>query len=279
MAWLTASTTDRRFLVRIEDLDDQRCRPEYADQQLRDLAAIGIAWDGEPMVQSRRSTAYAEALSRLTALGATFECFCTRREIRTAQSAPHGDVSRYPGTCRDLDAHQRAERSAAGRRPAIRLRGADQQRSWDDLVLGPRVAAADDVVLARADGAHAYNLAVVVDDLAQQVDQVVRGDDLVDQTATQVLLIELLGGRAMSYGHVPLVLNTAGRRLAKRDGAVTLGDLAAAGWSQQAVVRALLRSFGPAVDSAASTLREAADSFDIRAVPRDPWIFVPPSTC
>lgn len=277
LAWMTARTTDRAFLLRIEDLDEQRSRAEHAERQIADLQSIGLDWDDEPVWQSTRLAEYRAALDELTTAGHTYECYCSRKEIREAQSAPHGDAGRYPGTCRELTAAERAERRSRGRPPAIRLRGQDAERSWDDLVTGRQTGVVDDVVLCRWDGALAYNLAVVVDDIWQDVDQIVRGDDLVDQTATQLLLTELLGGRHPSYVHVPLVVNSAGHRLAKRDSAVTLADLAAVGVSTQQVVELLLESFGDAVDPAARTLRDALPGFDLPNLPRELFPF-PPQT-
>lgn len=281
LAWLVARASGRRFLLRVEDIDEQRCRPEHAARQLADLRAVGLDWDDEPVWQTTRLEAYREALGTLTSAGHTYECYCSRREIREAQSAPHGAAGRYPGTCRELSTGQRDQRRrSSGRPPAIRLRGADAERGWDDLVLGAQRGVVDDVVLQRWDGALAYNLAVVVDDLWQDVDQVVRGDDLVDQTATQILLTELLGtasGGPIEYGHVPLVVNARGERLAKRDGAVTLTDLTAAGVSADQVVENLLGSFGAAVPAGARSLADAVQSFDLSALPRAPWNWQTPA--
>jgi len=276
LAWLAARATGRGFLLRIEDLDEQRCTPEHARHQLRDLRSIGLDWDGEPVWQSTRLGSYRAALQSLVDDGHTFECYCTRREIREAQSAPHGSSGRYPGTCRSLTEAERAARRAAGRPPTVRLRGGAAVRSWHDLVRGPQRGVADDVVLCRWDGAIAYNLAVVVDDIWQRVDQVVRGDDLVDQTATQIVLTELLGGAVPAHAHVPLVLNPAGSRLAKRDGAVTLGDLGVRGLGADDVTRQILGSLGGAVSTGARTFTEALSGFSFADLPRDPVIFDPP---
>lgn len=265
--------------MRIEDLDEQRCRPEYAARQLEDLAAIGLEWDLAPVRQSARLAEYRRQLDVLVADGRTFECYCSRKEIRQAQSAPHGDTARYPGTCRTLTRAQRERRRRDGRPATVRLRADAAGRAWHDLVRGPQWGVADDVVLRRWDGALAYNLAVVVDDIWQGVDEIVRGDDLIDQTATQLLLTELLGGSAARYGHVPLVLNPEGRRLAKRDGAVTLAGLRALGRTIEDVVRLILGSLGSAVPSGAETLRAALDGFDLAGLPRAPWRFAPPADC
>jgi glutamyl-tRNA synthetase len=193
----------------MEDLDTGRVRERYYDRQLRDLAAIGIDWDGPVVRQSERTDLYEDALARLD----TYPCWCTRAEIREAASAPHGELPEgaYPGTCRELTAAQRAEREASGRPAALRLRTEGE----------PGV---DDFVLRRGDGPFAYNLAVVVDDAEQGVDQVVRGRDLADSTPRQVLLMRLLGLPRPEHRHVPLVLGPDGARLAKRHGAVTLEE-------------------------------------------------------
>ena len=209
LAWLFARKAGGRFVVRMEDLDRGRVRERFYDRQLADLAAIGIDWDGPVERQSERTPLYEDALARLD----TYPCWCTRAEIREAASAPHGDLPEgaYPGTCRDLTAAEHAERAASGRPAALRLRVHD----------APGV---DDFVLRRGDGAFAYNLAVVVDDAEQGVDQVVRGRDLEDSTPRQLLLMKLLGLPAPEYHHVPLILGPDGTRLAKRHGAVTLAE-------------------------------------------------------
>jgi glutamyl-tRNA synthetase len=208
LAWLFARSAGGRFLMRMEDLDTGRVRERFYDRQLRDLAAIGIDWDGPVVRQSERTRLYEDALARLD----TYPCWCTRAEIREAASAPHGDLPEgaYPGTCRHLSSAQRAERAAGGRPAALRLR------------VDGDVPGVDDFVLRRGDGAFAYNLAVVVDDAEQGVDQVVRGRDLADSTPRQLLLMRLLGLPEPEYHHVPLVLGADGSRLAKRHGAVTL---------------------------------------------------------
>ena len=178
-------------------------------------------------MQSERSAAYADALGRLA--GQTYECFCTRREIAEAASAPHGEPGRYPGTCRDLTEAERAERLRSGRSPALRIRADGAVMTITDLQHGQVTGRVEDVVVRRpvirqyGDGAAAYQLAVVVDDGASGVDQVVRGDDLLASAPTQAWLATRLGLPVPTYAHVPLALNVDGRRLAKRDGAVTAG--------------------------------------------------------
>ncbi|CAM3949438.1 tRNA glutamyl-Q(34) synthetase GluQRS [Nocardia ninae] len=266
LAWAFARSTGRRFLIRVEDLD--RVRPGAEQRQLDDLAAIGLDWDGPVVRQSERLPYYQAAIDRLTAAGLTYECFCTRREIQQAATAPHGPLGAYPGTCRTLTEQARTKFRDEGRPAALRLRAAATEFEIVDDLHGHYRAPVDDVVLRRGDGLPAYNLAVVVDDAAQGIDQVVRGDDLLPSTPRQAYLATLLDLPVPHYAHVPLVLNTEGQRLAKRDGAVTLSDQLALGNTPDQVVAAMARSLGYAATSSAELL----DSFDPAHLPREPWI-------
>ncbi len=273
VAWLLARTTGREFRLRVEDLDTQRvaAAPEVARRQLADLAAIGLDFDGEVVWQTRRLDAYAEAVGQLD----TYPCYCTRREIAEAASAPHGDGYRpYPGTCLRLSASRRAALEAS-RRPALRVRADRASSTVHDLWAGEVVGTVDDFVVVRNDGVPAYNLAVVVDDLAMGVDQVCRGDDLLSSSPRQAWLARQLGGDAPTYAHVPLAVNRAGRRLAKRDGAVTLSDLARLGSSAADVLAVLARSLGLAAPGEAVTTRDLLARFDVAALPREPWVVEP----
>jgi glutamyl-tRNA synthetase len=266
LAWLFARSTGRRFLVRVEDLDRARAGAEA--EQLRDLAAIGVNWDGGVVRQTDREPLYAEAIARLAAAGLSYECFCTRREIQEAPSAPHAPQGAYPGTCRNLSAAER-ELKRAARPAALRLRAARGEGTVQDMLHGSYTGVVDDFVLRRNDGVAAYNLAVVVDDAAQGIDQVVRGDDLLPSTPRQAYLASLLELPAPEYAHVPLVLNADGARLAKRDGAVTLGDLALAGVGVDQVRDTLLASLG----LPAGPLEQALAVFDPAALPLEPWVW------
>lgn len=268
LAWLFARSTKRRFLLRIEDLDRVRAGAEAA--QLAELTAVGLGWDGEVTRQSERRHHYDDAVSRLRRDRRLFECFCTRRDIAEAASAPHVLPGHYPGTCRDLS---RAEREAARRvRPAaLRLRSAVGHYEIHDVLHGPYTGAVDDFVVVRNDGVPAYNLAVVVDDAGQGIDQVVRGDDLLSSAPRQAYLGSLLGVPAVEYAHVPLALNPERRRLAKRDGAVTLEALTAQGWEAAEIRALILRSLGLPDTS----LEAALAAFDPQLLPRQPWIVDP----
>lgn len=266
LAWLFARATGRRFLMRVEDLD--RARSGAEAEQLRDLAAVGVDWDGGVVRQTDREHLYAAAIEHLAEAGLTYECFCTRREIQEAPSAPHAPQGAYPGTCRNLTEAERASKRAV-RPAAVRLRAGVSEASVQDVLHGSFTGVVDDFVLRRNDGVTAYNLAVVVDDAAQGIDQVVRGDDLLPSTPRQAYLASLLNIPVPEYAHVPLVLNAAGARLAKRDGAVTLADLAAEGVTADEVRDALLESLG----LPAGPLVQALNEFDPAALPREPWVW------
>jgi glutamyl-tRNA synthetase len=238
LAWLFARSEGSRFLMRMEDLDTGRVKPGSDEAQLRDLASVGVDWDGEVVYQSARLDLYAGAIAALRAAGLVYECFCTRAEIRAAASAPHGPLPEgaYPGTCLRLTAEQLADKRASGRPPALRIRADAARVAFSDRLHGPQEGVVDDFVVQRNDGAPAYNLAVVVDDAAQGIGEVVRGDDLLDSTPRQLFLARALGVSEPTHAHVPLVLGADGARLAKRHGDVTLREVpptAARAWMTQ----------------------------------------------
>jgi glutamyl-Q tRNA(Asp) synthetase len=232
-AWRMARSRGGSFILRIEDIDTTRCRPAFEAAIREDLAWLGLDWDGPVVRQSERGAVYRAALDRLVAMGVAYPCFCTRSDIAAAVAAPHGpDGALYPGTCRHLSADERARRLAA-EAPAWRLdvaaalaitgplRWHDSQAGWQQA----DPSAGGDFVVARRDVGTAYALAVVVDDAAQGVTDVVRGADLFDATHGQRLLQALLGLPTPRYHHHPLILGADGRRLAKRDAAETLRAL------------------------------------------------------
>jgi glutamyl-tRNA synthetase len=271
LAWLYARAQGAPFLLRVEDLDRGRVRERFEVEQATDLAAIGLDWDGDVVRQSERLDLYADALARLDADGALYPCWCTRAEIREASSAPHGPLpeGHYPGTCRRLTAAQRAEREAAGRPPALRVDAGAARVAFTDRLHGEQAGVVDDFVVRRNDGAYAYNLAVVVDDGAQGVGEVVRGDDLLDSTPRQLWLAERLGLPQPGHVHVPLVLGGDGARLAKRHGAVTLADRAELGEGPDEVRARLAASVGLAEPGERPSPAQLVARFD-------PERFVPP---
>ena len=233
-----------RFLLRIEDIDTTRARPEWVQGIFEDLSWLGLEWEEPVRFQSAHMADYAAALERLKTMGLLYPCFCTRRDIRAAiaasASAPHGPLGTiYPGTCRELSAKERSARIAAGENYALRLDvvqavsligGAPLE--WSDERHGRQrvdVAAFGDVVLARKDIPVSYHLAVTVDDALQGISHVIRGEDLLAATAVHRLLQALLGLPVPVYRHHALLRDDSGRRLAKRDGAETLADLRARG--------------------------------------------------
>lgn len=268
LAWLFARSTDRDFLLRIEDLD--RVRSGAETTQINELASLGLDFDGEMLRQSDRLPVYIEAVERLKDRGLVYECYCSRKDIAEAGSAPHAAPGAYPGTCRELSPSER-EAKAKNRPAALRLRSQVNEFSVHDELFGDYTGAVDDFVLIRNDGAPAYNLAVVVDDAFSGIDQVVRGDDLLSSAPRQAYLATLLDYAVPVYAHVPLALNSKGQRLAKRDGAVTLEEITEQGLLPANVVAILLESLG----LPSTSLQAALQAFDPAALPREPWIVDP----
>ncbi|MBE6441137.1 MAG: tRNA glutamyl-Q(34) synthetase GluQRS [Desulfovibrio desulfuricans] len=256
LAWLAARAQDGEVLLRIEDIDPQRSRPEYTAAVLEDLNWLGLDWDFGPGAkdvadaaasvgpyeQSCRGALYAEALARLEQAGLTYPCFCTRKELRSLAAAPHVDDvgAPYPGTCRHLTPAQREAFLARGRRPCVRLRCPEDAVRFTDAVQGPQcLTLADcggDFALRRSDGVVAYQLAVAVDDALMGITQVVRGRDILPSTPRQIVLLRLLGHAVPQYAHVPLLLDQEGQRLAKRHAALSLRSLRQAGAAARDII-------------------------------------------
>jgi glutamyl-Q tRNA(Asp) synthetase len=238
-----------RFLIRLEDIDGTRARPEYEGAIFEDLAWLGLEWEVPVRRQSDHFEDYRAALAKLEALGVLYPCFCTRREIQEeiarAGNAPQGpDGPLYPGTCRNRDASERAQRMAAGEQYALRLDVAKAARfvegylEWTDRgrgVFTAQPAVFGDVVLARKDTPASYHLAVVVDDALQGITLVTRGEDLLEATHLHRLLQALLGLPVPEWWHHRLITDENGKRLAKRDDARSLRSLRAAGWTAERV--------------------------------------------
>ena len=227
LAWLSVRSCGGQMLLRIEDLDPDRCRPEYADTLRRDLEWLGLDWDIEQTQQSLRAAEYARQFARLDAAGLVYPCYCTRGELHTA-SAPHasdGNVV-YAGTCRRLTPEGRAAKT---RTPAWRLIVPEETVSFVDGLQGAYVQnlarECGDFIIRRSDGVYAYQLAVVTDDAAGGVTQIVRGCDLLSSTPRQIYLQQLLGFSTPEYYHVPLLTAPDGRRLSKRERDLDMGAL------------------------------------------------------
>lgn len=295
LAWLFAKHEGREFRMRIDDIDAQRSSEESAKQQLLDLATMGIGYEGRLWRQQECWSEYEKALQALREKGLVYECYCSRKDIAEAVRAPHAVPGAYPGTCRDLGESEReakrAELAARGRVPALRLRaGVDEWEVRERFAVegGVYRGVVDDMVLRRGGNApkgsgagvgaaapdggdagvgaggapgapvnrdYAYNLAVVVDDTLAGVGQVVRGDDLLSSAPRQAYLAHLLGLPPVEYVHVPLVLGPDGKRLAKRDGAVTLRDFPG---GAEGMLRWIAESLGEAVDVSAAGAPEEA---------------------
>src|SRR5436190_6824595 len=232
-AWLSARAQGGRVLLRVEDLDTPRVREGVVPKMLEDLRWLGLDWDGEVAVQSERRAYYREVFATLA--GKVYPCRCTRGDIAAAQSAPHEDDQepRYPGSCRAFQ----------GPGIAWRLRVEPGPVDFDDRLYGPQsidvAATVGDFVVAKTPEQPAYQLAVVADDLAQGVTEVVRGDDLIPSTARQILIHRALGKTPPSYAHVPLVVGVDGKRLAKRFGDAQIATLRARGIPSERIIGVL----------------------------------------
>jgi len=245
---LYAAARGARFILRMEDIDPGRCRPEFDTAVLEDLAWLGLEWETPVRRQSEHMADYAGALARLEEMDLLYPCFCTRKDIRAeieaAGHAPHGpDGPLYPGICRQMDAGERAERLASGESHALRLKADAAARqagplTWRDAGRGEQAARPDmfgDVVLARKDTPTSYHLAVTVDDHLQGVTIVTRGDDLFEASHLHRLLQALLDLETPAYDHHRLLTGDDGKRFAKRDKALTLRSLREAGRTPEEV--------------------------------------------
>ena len=271
LAWLSARSRGGRFLLRIEDLDVRRCKPEHARLLEEDLAWLGLEWDEGPYYQHDRLDLYESALRRLKDAGLTYPCFCTRAELHAA-SAPHASDGTpiYRGACRSLSAEEIARRSTL-RAPATRLRVptvddlADDVIEFVDRTYGARCEAlateCGDFLVRRSDGVFAYQLAVVVDDAAMGVTEVVRGCDLLGSTPRQIYLQHLLGLPTPRYAHIPLLMAPDGRRLSKRDRDLDLGELRTRFGTPEALLGWLAGQTGIAPDAMPRSAEQLVEHF------------------
>jgi len=275
LAWLSVRAQRGAYVMRMEDLDRRRVVAGSAEGILDDLRWLGLDWDEGPDVggphapyaQSERGPRYAAAFENLRAAGLVYPCFCSRKDIQSAASAPQapGDEAHYPGTCRDLAPGETERRIASGAAPAWRFRvDRSSVAPFTDRVRGPYAAdpgSIGDFVVLRADGVPAYQLAVVVDDIAMKMSEVVRGEDLLASTVRQLLLYRAFEAVPPVFAHVPLLLGDDGARLSKRHRGVTLRELKDAGESAEAIVGRLAHRHGLRPTAAPIAARDLIDGF------------------
>jgi glutamyl-tRNA synthetase len=245
--WLLARREGGRFLLRIEDTDAERSKPEFTQQLMEDLQWLGLSWDGEIVAQSQRGAVYREALDRLERVGRVYPCYCTPLEIEVSRKSQlaSGRPPRYAGTCRNLNDSERAAKIAEGRKPTLRFKVPDGGRvEFVDLVHGEqRFECADigDFIVQRADGSAAFFFSNVLDDALSGVTTVLRGEDHLSNTPRQLLIAMALELKAPTYGHLSLITSADGSPLSKRHGAKSLRQLREQGYLPKALVNHLFR--------------------------------------
>lgn len=266
LSWLSAKSKDGTWVLRIEDLDPDRSRRQFADRLMRDLEWLGLTWDEGPYFQSERHERYAAALERLCAMNLVYPCFCTRADIMATQ-APHESDGRivYAGTCR-----ARTYNKEDMERAALRLKVPDREIAFTDGHYGPQRVNLSrhcgDFVIRRKDGAWAYQLAVVVDDAEMGITEVVRGSDLLLSSPQQIYLAELLGYPFPSFIHLPLLCNAQGQRLSKRDKSLDMEALRA-DFTAEEIIGRLAFLAGLKADDAPCTAEELLTLFAWNKVP------------
>ena len=270
MAWLVAKSQGGEVVLRIEDLDRERSKPQFIDAVQHDFEMLGLTWDRGPYFQSDRDEAYDAAFRKLQEAGLTYPCFCSRADLHAA-SAPHrGEKLIYPGTCRNLSQSE-IEAKAQAKSPATRLIAKDVDIAFDDLVQGPYsqnlTRDCGDFLIRRSDSAFAYQLAVVVDDAAQGITSVVRGVDLLCSTPQQIYLQRLLGLPESSYAHIPLLVAEKGRRLSKRDHDAALDELLARFATPQGIIGHIAFIIGLTDEEEPASPEELLSAFNTNALP------------
>lgn len=284
LAWLQIRSRNGQFVLRMEDIDGPRCRPELAGQALADLRWLGLDWDEgpdaggpyAPYTQSERMPLYEAAMDKLLEKGMLYPCFCSRAELLAVASAPHGLSSEgpaYAGTCRRLTAEQQQERRAV-KTPSLRFEVDDARTiCFEDGITGTQLfppGAGGDFVVRRADGIISYQLAVVIDDAAMQITDVLRGADLLDSTPRQLLLYEALDLPAPRFAHVPLLMGEDGKRLAKRHGDTSLAGLKAAGVPPERIIGWLAYLAGQTERFEPLRATELINRFEQSRIPKQP---------
>lgn len=271
LAWLQARAAKGTFILRLEDNDTGRSRPEFADGIMRDMEWLGLDWDEGPYYQSERTELYEAALQKLEAKGLTYPCFCSRKDLQALTSAPHGITSEgpdYPGFCRDLSPEERAA-AQHDKDPSIRFLLPHKSYSYTDLILGEQKfppGFGGDFVIRRADGMWAYQLACTVDDLEMGITHVLRGSDLVDSTPRQLALIDTLGGTPPAYAHTPLWMGNDGHRLSKRNGAKSIHQFKMEGYSPEQILGQIAFKSGLVKSDSPVPLSELLASFHLENI-------------
>ena len=250
--------------MRVEDLDSQRSKPEMVQANLNELRWLGLKWDEGPQkggphapyLQSQRFSLYREALGMLR--GNLFECYLSRKDLREIASAPHGGAPLYGELQRSENERLKPQKQAEGKAPSLRFRVDRPVISFEDKLQGPQSFTTSDFIVKRADGEWAYQLAVVADDIAMNITEVVRGDDLLESTAAQLLLYDALGATPPAFLHVPLLLDETGERMSKRKGSLTLTALKDEGVAPERVVGLLAYSLGLLASPKPLSVKDAA---------------------
>lgn len=278
-AWASARAKGLRFLMRIEDIDRPRCRPELEACQLRDLGELGIDWDGEPVRQGDRIDIYTTYFLRLRKAEDVYPCFCSRRDVAEALSAPHGpSTTGYPGTCAAMSPDEAASRIAAGGQHCWRIRVAAAPKEFHDHFLGsvPIDLEKDggDFVIRRADGLFSYQFACAVDDALTGVTEVVRADDLLNSGLRQSWILRCLNLPVPAYHHIPLMHGGEGRRLAKRENSDDLRGILSRGITMEQFRSALAASLGQCDRGASISMEELAARWDWHRVPRSAAVWL-----
>ncbi|MUG89205.1 tRNA glutamyl-Q(34) synthetase GluQRS [Paenibacillus timonensis] len=285
LSWLQMRAAGGVFVLRIEDIDTQRSKPEITERILADLRWLGLDWDegpgaseiSGPYYQSQRTELYEKALGKLDADGRLYPCFCSRAELLAVAGAPHGLSSEgapYPGTCRSLSAEER-ERRAQHKEPSLRFAIDPAAVSFVDGIAGPQVfppGSGGDFVVRRADHLYSYQLAVTVDDARMGITDVLRGDDLLDSTPRQLHLYAALGLTPPTFAHAPLILGEDGRRLAKRHGDLGISALRAAGTKPETVIGWLAYISGLLDQPEDVSAKDLIPGFHLDRISREPFV-------
>jgi glutamyl-tRNA synthetase len=276
-AWLHTRSGGGEFVLRIEDLDSQRSKPEFIKANIAELRWLGLDWDEGPDVggkyapylQSQRFELYQIALETLQYNGHLFECYLSRKDLQEVSSAPHEKMSLYGERERKSNEQIKNQKQQEGKTPSLRFRVPDKTIRLEDSICGLQLFSAlhevGDFVVKRADGEWAYQLAVVVDDIAMNITEVMRGEDLLKSTVAQLLLYEALGATPPTFAHVPLLADETGSRMSKRKGSLTLTSLKESGVKPERLVGLLAFSLGLLAEPQEATPRDLLRRYSLES--------------